>query len=473
MKRVVVIGGGISGMCAALLLARRDFVVTLAEKAPRLAPLVRGFRRKGIHFDTGFHHTGYLAPGEILDRLFRLLDVTGLEAFPLGLDGGQKVRFLPDATEYPMPSGFDLAFETLGGLFPAERPSLSRYIALVKAAQESSIYLSPEKTVQSEGLSRGESLAEVLDGLFTEERLKALLASQTLYHGVPPSDVPFVFHARVGAAGLRSLHGVRGGGAALARVFEAALDRAGVRCVTGSGATGVEISSAGGVSAVRLENGDVLDADAAIYTGHPAGLQRLAPPGVFRPAYCNRIAALPETPCGSMLFWELAPDAALQPGQSWLFLNGLDPDGWFGDGGRSRPGSMSLMAAPGGSPAGGMGLEQAICADGACEDRVQAIGSAKRYFEETMPELFSRAVLLDAAMPSTFARFTNSPHGSFYGVRHSLDSYPLQPRTRLPGLFLSGQATVAPGVAGAAISACVTVDAMLGTAATAEELRRC
>ena len=59
-RRALVIGGGITGMSAALLLSRSGMDVTLIEKHPRLAPLLRGFWRQGVHFETGFHFAGGL-----------------------------------------------------------------------------------------------------------------------------------------------------------------------------------------------------------------------------------------------------------------------------------------------------------------------------------------------------------------------------------------------------------------------------
>ncbi len=68
-----VIGGGISGMTAALILAKQGYRVALVEKSRYLAPTIRGFTNKGVYFDTGFHYTGGLGDGEPLDIMFRYL----------------------------------------------------------------------------------------------------------------------------------------------------------------------------------------------------------------------------------------------------------------------------------------------------------------------------------------------------------------------------------------------------------------
>ena len=91
--RFVVIGAGVSGMSAALLLARHGYAVTLVEKFPLPAPTLRGFFRRGAYFDTGLHYLGAFGPGEILDTYFRALGLTGLERRPYAADGFDCIRY--------------------------------------------------------------------------------------------------------------------------------------------------------------------------------------------------------------------------------------------------------------------------------------------------------------------------------------------------------------------------------------------
>lgn len=474
MKRsCVVIGGGISGMSAAILLARQGLAVTLVEKAPRLAPLVRGFSRQGLHFDTGFHHTGYLGPGEILDRAFRLMGMTELASFPFGPQNDPRVVVDAGPGEgYPMPSGFDRLLEVLGDCFPRERNALRVYLDAVRAAQDSSPYLAPGTSDRPSAPYPDATLAEVLDGLFCDIRLKSLLASQTLYHGVPPAEVPFVFHAWVGAAAMRSLRGVRGGGKRLVQAFECALDSAGVRVETGSGVDRITLSPAGAVSGVSLGDGRVLEAGVCLGTMHPALLAGLVPPGVFRPAYLNRLARLAETPRAAMVFGTIPGGRGGESGDSWLFLNGHDPARWLGERGGAEPGAMSVMISASLGGDGLVGMELAACCDpesSKLDARERMIG----FFTRRLPSLSRDARFLDSASPSTFARYANSPFGSYYGPKHAIGAHPPRPRTRLPGFYLAGQAVVAPGIAGAVISACVAVDVLLGADYVLTELRQC
>ncbi|MYL84794.1 FAD-dependent oxidoreductase [Desulfovibrio aerotolerans] len=474
MKRTcVVIGGGISGMSTAILLAKQGFDVTLVERASRLAPLVRGFSRQGMHFETGFHHTGYLEQGEILDRAFKVMGLTGIESFPLGLGSDQRVVVDGGPTEgYPMSSGFVRLLDVLGDYFPQERSPLQNYLNSVEKTQNSSPYLALDASGPRETPYRDSTLAEVLDSLFTDNRLKSILASQVLYHGVPPAEVSFVFHAWVGAAALRSLRTIKGGGKSLVQAFERALEYAGVRVETGRGVNRVIVSPAGALAGVCLEDGQALETKICVSTVHPALLADLIPEGIFRPAYTNRLARLPETPRAAMVFGMIPTNSDVAPGNSWLFLEGHNPACWFGVEDRRGPGAMSVMISDPGGDNGMASLELAACS-APDVSKYELKEHLIQSYMQRLPSLYQRTQFLEVASPSTFARFTNSPFGSYYGPQHAVGVHPPQPRTRLPGFYLAGQAVVAPGIAGAVISACVAVDVMLGGDTVLKELRQC
>ena len=63
-------------------------------------------------------------------------------------------------------------------------------------------------------------------------------------------------------------------------------------------------------------------------------------------------------------------------------------------------------------------------------------------------DLIGSFELLDVATPFTFRDRLGSPEGGLYGVKHRIVDMPLLPRTSAQGLYLSGQAVVAPGVLG-------------------------
>ena len=74
--------------------------------------------------------------------------------------------------------------------------------------------------------------------------------------------------------------------------------------------------------------------------------------------------------------------------------------------------------------------------------------------------------------PATFREELGAIGGGVYGVAHSLDQITPGTRTRLPGLWLTGQGTLMCGLVGASLSALVTVGEMTGRELLWDEVRR-
>ncbi|WP_083881953.1 phytoene desaturase family protein [Curtobacterium sp. B8] len=89
VRRAVVIGGGISGLASAALLARDGYAVTLLEQRAQLGGRAGSWERDGFRFDTG--PSWYLMP-EVFDHFFQLLGTTAAEQLDLvTLDPGYRV----------------------------------------------------------------------------------------------------------------------------------------------------------------------------------------------------------------------------------------------------------------------------------------------------------------------------------------------------------------------------------------------
>ena len=89
MTRTIVIGGGISGLATAALLAREGHKVTLLEQHAEVGGRAGVWERDGFRFDTG--PSWYLMP-EVFDHFFRLLGTTAEQQLDLvQLDPGYRV----------------------------------------------------------------------------------------------------------------------------------------------------------------------------------------------------------------------------------------------------------------------------------------------------------------------------------------------------------------------------------------------
>jgi len=115
----VVIGSGVSGLVSTVILAKHGFKVALIERSDMVGPLLRGFYRKGIFFDTGLHHAGGFGEGGPVDVFSRYLGLSKrLRKVPSNPDSFDIVRFADPHFEFRFPSGYERLRENLHDVFP-------------------------------------------------------------------------------------------------------------------------------------------------------------------------------------------------------------------------------------------------------------------------------------------------------------------------------------------------------------------
>jgi all-trans-retinol 13,14-reductase len=242
-------------------------------------------------------------------------------------------------------------------------------------------------------------------------------------------------------------------------VFEEALKQAGVTILCGKGVSQINLNESGRCCGVTLDNGIALQAARCICTVHPKTLLTLLPESVFRPAYRRRIDDMRETASAVVLFGRGA-----KPLISGNLILIDDPESVWNWQERPMEERPLFISAPDGCDAGGISIicpaTMADVPNGDGHERFRRSEAYKGWKQAVTDRLLERVArhagdairdfeLLESASPLTFRDWVGSPAGGIYGVQHRQDEMPLLPQTRVPGLYLSGQAVVAPGVLGA------------------------
>ena len=485
----VIIGSGLSGLTSALLLARSGRRVLVLEQSPQSAPVVRGFSRGGHYFDSGFHYAGGLGEGGAFRPHFRHLGLEDkLELFPFDAKGFDRLKISATGETFSLPVGFSAIKAVLGKRFPEVRVAIENYLAEIESKWSRYPYLDLDLDIGSISMTsvHGPSLAERLEEFSAYPELQSLLSMHCLLYGVSPDQAPLLLNSQVTGSYYHSVHGIVGGGRALVNALLDLLSEAGcaVRCKAEVKALRM---SSGAISGVRLASGEEIDAKEVIATCNPTLLPDLLPRGVLRPAYLKRLKNLRQTPSAYIMFAKSRQPVNFLRGSN-LFVT-------------SRAGvfvadtecpleerSFYLAAADQGQGSESdtlVGIVPASYAEVAewesagksrsAEYRQQKEQTAQRLyrlFVANCPELAGMDIL-DFATPLTLRDYSLAPQGAIYGVGRFLGQYNPQPLTRLPGLYLSGQAIAAPGLLGTVIASYLTCGSILGHEFLRGELKTC
>jgi all-trans-retinol 13,14-reductase len=210
----------------------------------------------------------------------------------------------------------------------------------------------------------------------------------------------------------------------------------------------------------------------------------------MRPGYCKRLAQLEETLSAFMVFGGCRGfKPAAQP-QHMIGTPDLETNG-FGENQPLGNRTVFLNVEPQTSLEGCGYKFSAICpasfqevvrwADTTPATRSEDYRKFKdrvaeqilRQIERYWPELEGQLFVSDLATPLTLRDRCNSPAGSVFGVKHKNDQHTPLPITRAEGLWLAGQAVVAPGIMGAMISAFLACGFILGHKKLMSDLRSC
>ena len=84
---------------------------------------------------------------------------------------------------------------------------------------------------------------------------------------------------------------------------------------------------------------------------------------------------------------------------------------------------------------------------------------------DKLPQLRGKVDYYEVSTPLTTEWFSGYRHGELYGLDHTPERMQLRwlgPRTRIPGLWLTGQDTLTCGVTGAMMAGLMTATAMVG-----------
>ncbi len=488
----VVAGSGISGMSAAVLLARQGGRVLVLEKAPSIGGSMARFSLEGVPFDIGFHFSGGLAPKGLLSDMLTVLGIKDkIRAVPFSNDCGSQFVIESSGNSYMFPCERAGLIRELHARFPAERTAIETYFAKI----DSVCARTPSMNLRHLGDSMGpldedyQSLRDVLDGLTCNEELRAILSGFCLCYGVAPSEVSFANHARMCQGMLDNLMHIEQGGSAFVSALKTALDEAGVEVRCNSHIAACEEISKGNAGAFRLNSGELIRFSNGILSLHPQSILEILPREILRKAFINRITDF-ESSIGFFAVFGVCDDLDLLDDCMINFFPQCDFDVLLKPGNR-RSDSMlfcitkqetvdgrryrTLTALEACHPE-----DMKEWADSSLMNRSSTYADYKvkkterivERIEAYLPQLRGRISVLGSSSPLTFRDYLHSPDGSAYGVKQKMGQFNLLGRLPLHNLHAIGQSSLLPGVMGSMVSSFIVCRSILDRSEFDQDIQR-
>ncbi|MGO3313555.1 MAG: phytoene desaturase family protein [Brachybacterium tyrofermentans] len=249
-RTAVVIGGGISGLATAALLARDGYQVDLVEAREELGGRAGSWERDGFRFDTG--PSWYLMP-EVFDHFFRLLGTSSAEQLDLRpLDPGYRVLF--EGYEEPLDLHASAArnADAFEKIEPGAGRRLAEYLDSAGNTYDLALkhflytsftslrgFLDPAVITRAPRLLAllAEPLERFVARRFRDPRLRQVLGYPAVFLGSSPDRTPSMYHLMSALDLTGGVQYPQGGFATLIDAVVRLAEREGVRLHTGTRAT--------------------------------------------------------------------------------------------------------------------------------------------------------------------------------------------------------------------------------------------
>jgi all-trans-retinol 13,14-reductase len=472
-KNIVVIGAGVGGLSAGILLALLGYHVTIVEKNREPGGLMRSYSRRGIDCPVGVHYVGAAAANEPLGKMFGVLGISVDDLFYRMGDDTVTDRYIFDDFVFDLPTGLDAYEKNLRQACPTDGAALD---VVMKNLREiagkmmtSSFFLNQGDPFQN--MDHFRPMGELLDDLAASPRLRAVLAVPCQLIGVQLNDCPVIFHHMVVAGYLFSSWRLKDSGARMAEVFTTRFTGLGGNLILNQSVRKINLEGRK-VTGVHLTTGTDLPADAVVAAIHPKTLLGLLDESALRGSLRERILTLEET--DGVIAVQASVDAAahgeIDHNIYRLHCNehGFIEDGIFYQIRRGNDQGTNLLSIITRSLHGDWSVWENTLTGrrgAAYEEKKLAVARDLVRKAEKIFGPLKNLRILDVFTPLTLRDYVNCPEGSCYGVlRSARQLLKIASLNNLPigGLCLAGQNAMAPGVLGSILGSFNAVRQIIG-----------
>ena len=454
MNDVLIVGSGLGGLECGALLARRGLKVLVLERSNQPGGCMQSFRRGGMHYDTGLHYVGGLAPGQTMHQAFEQLGLLDLpwqrmdEDFDHVIIGGRQFTFR---------QGYEAFADGLAKDFPHQREALRSFISRLQSV-----------TTDDMDVCAYDYLCQT----FSDELLRNVVSAAAMKTELRRDSLPLFNFAHTLASYIESSWRLKGDGNVLVNRLISIIEEGGGKVRTNSEVVRLTETD-GRIATAVCADGQAYEAEYFISDIHPAILCRLLEgcPTV-RKAFRRRMASAENT-CGMF-----TAQLSIKPGTLRYFAHNVfvydKPDVW--------------TMTEGNDPVKGVMISARIPDDGSddlrqidlltpmpwhecrawADTKVGRRGNDYKAFcrqkteqclalaEQYIPDLREKVEQCYTSTPLTYRDYLGSPEGGAFGMRKDCRTAMLSfhsVSSPLPNLLLTGQSIILPGIEGVTMTA--------------------
>lgn len=506
----IVIGSGMSGLTTAAFLSALGKKVLVLEQHYTAGGFTHSYSRNGYEWDVGVHYIGDMGYPTLPRKLFDWLTQGNLKWAPMD---SHYDRFYFGEKQFDAVAGSRAYRDHLIAQFPAEKEAILTYFSLIREVSQDYRWLLmprlfPTLPKPISGLlqplskrfgprTHNRTTLDVLQELTSNPELIAVLCGQWGDYGLPPSQSSFVMHALVARHYLNGGYYPVGGSWKMAETIIPRIQASGGEVFTYARVESILVEN-DRVAGVTMADGEIIHCPTVISS---AGVQTtfstlLPRPLVQRLGYQEKLDQVTPSIGHVGLYIGLKGSAAehqLPKTNLWIypstdydgdlrnflargkdgsapfpivyvsFPSAKDPEFAMRHPDRSTievvaPAPYEWFAPWKNETWGKRGADYDAFKEQLCERLLEAL------FQK-MPQLRGKIDYVEVSTPLSTEWFGNYQFGELYGINHDpsrFDQDWLKPKTRLPGLYLTGQDIVSCGVVGALMSGVLTSISIAG-----------
>ena len=439
---VLVIGGGLGGLTAAVALVQKGYSVTLLEKEPIVGGYAVDVHHKGRVYDLALHVVPCGGEGQEFRRILAGLGVEREVSF-IKLKEGFRVCFGQD--EIQLPNDYEELFAALQQEFPKEAEGLRRFRRDLE--KHTDVYA----PLFEYGVSKWSSVPpfilgvpkflkhasmptrDYLDQFFKDPRLLAILFQPAVFMGMPMDEFPTVnFMMMFRLLMEQGMYTIAGGGQTLTTALEARFKSLGGTLVTRAEVTRILVER-NRAKGVETADGRTFTADAIVANVNlPTVVNKLIDPSVLPKTYTEAVNAL-QVSLSTLVMnvWLDCPAEAVGVhNHITIAFPGVDIDSYIKKQRRSRCiDGFSVTAHGHTEPAlispkratlsivAGTDARQWLALEGAeyRQAKAETVDDILSKVEKLYPGIREHVMSYDLATPRTMRRYTGNPGGAIMG----------------------------------------------------------